>query len=92
MAFAAWLASELGHGASQATLTWASRTGCPACTCASRLVCSPGLEAVRTDCPAPASTWPLSAVLLALVTGAVIGAVAAWAPPLIQRELGPPSG
>ena len=92
MAFAAWLASELVRGASQATLIWASRTDCPACTCAPQLACSVGQEAVRADCPAPAGTWPLSAALLALVTDAVIGAVAARAPPLIQRELGPPSG
>ena len=77
MAFAGWAAAELVHGLAQSVVLWAARAECPPCTCTPTLVCAPGQEALPGVCPSPTGTWPLSAVLLALVVGAVVGLVAA---------------
>ena len=77
MSFGEWLAREVLHVASQGVFLWSARAECPLCTCKPSLVCGGGREAVQLDCPAASGTWPLSAVLLALVCGLLAGAALA---------------
>jgi len=92
MAFAGWAAAELVHGLAQSVVLWAARSECPLCTCAPTLVCAPGQEALQSVCPAPAGTWPLSAVLLELVVGAAGGLLAAQALGRRPRQAAAPLG
>ena len=69
MSFRAWLAQGALRTASQGVLLWSARAECPPCTCKPSLTRGGGREPLQLDCPAAPGTWPLSAVLLALVCG-----------------------
>ena len=87
MSLGGWLAQQAVSTASQGLLLWSSRTECPPCQCSPSLICGSGQEALQLACPA--GGWPLSAILLALLTGLVVGAAAArlYAPAEQARPL-----
>jgi len=87
MSLGGWLAQQAVSTASQGLLLWSARTECPPCHCSPSLICGSGQEALQLACPP--GGWQLSAVLLALLSGLVVGATAArfFTPAELARPL-----